>query len=127
MIKINVFKKQIAFDFPGFISSIGKSLKHSVKSTFHENVTPTHQKGRRVPNNLQPFVNEELKKLLDEEHVIKVNNCSDKNFIQPTVITVESDKTVELALDSKILNKSIQKNKYQMPNIDNLIDTMQQN
>ena len=32
-----------------------------------------------------------------------------------------------MALDSKILNKSIHKNKYQMPNIDKLIDTIQQN
>ena len=43
------------------------------------------------------------------------------------VIPVKGDKTVKLALDSKILNKSIHKNKYQMPNIDNLIDTIQQN
>ena len=89
--------------------------------------TPTHQKGRRVPINLQPLVNIELKKLLDEKHIIKLNSCSDKNFISPIVITVITDKTVKLALDSKILNKSIHKNKYQMPNIDNLIDTIQQN
>ena len=43
------------------------------------------------------------------------------------VITVKKDKTVKLALDSKILNKSVHRNKYQMPNIDKLIDTIQQN
>ena len=47
-----LIKKQIAFDFPGLISRIGKSLKQSVKSTFLKNFTPTHQKGRRVPINL---------------------------------------------------------------------------
>ena len=31
----------IAFDFPGLFSRIGKSLKHSVKSMFHKNFTPT--------------------------------------------------------------------------------------
>ena len=122
-----LIKKQIAFDCPGLIRRIGKSLKHSVKSTFHKQFTPTHQKGRRVPINLQPLVNSEIKKLLDEKHIKKVNNCSDKNFISPIVITVKRDKTVQLALESKILNKSIQKNKYQMPNIDNLNDTIQQN
>ena len=120
-------KRQISFDFPELITRVGKSLKHSVKSTFHNEFTPTHQKGRRVPINLQPLVNIELKKLLDEKHIIKLNSCSDKNFISPIVITVKRDKTVKLALDSKILNKSIHKNKYQMPNIDNLIDTIQQN
>ena len=31
-----LIKKQIAFDFPGLISRIGKSLKHTVKSTFQK-------------------------------------------------------------------------------------------
>ena len=47
-----LIKKQIAFDFPGLITRIGKSLKHSVNSTFHKHFTPTNQKGRRVPINL---------------------------------------------------------------------------
>ena len=87
-----LIKKQIAFDFPDLITRIGKSLTHSVKSTFHKQFTPTHQKGRRVPINLQPLVNSELKKLLDEKHIIKkLNSCSDKNFISPLVITVERE------------------------------------
>ena len=122
-----LIKKQIAFDFPGLISRIGKSLKHSVKSMFHKNFLSTHQIGRRVPINLQPLDNDELKKLLAEKHIIKLNISSDKNFISPIVITVKRDKTVKLALDLKILNKSIHEIKYQMPNIDNLIDTIQQN
>ena len=122
-----LIKKQIAFDFPGLISIIGKSLKPSVEPTFHKHFTPPQQKGGRVPINIQPLVNDELKKLLAEKHIIKLNRCSDTNFISPIVITVKRDKTVKLALDSKIVNKSIHKNKYQMPNIDNLIDTIQQN
>ena len=93
-----LIKKQIAFEFPGLITRIGKSLKHSVKSTFHKQFTPTHQKGRRIPINLQPLVYAELKKLLDEKHIIKLNSCSDKSFISPIVITVKRDKTVKLAL-----------------------------
>ena len=94
---------------------------------FHEDLTPKHQKWRRVPIYLQPSVNEEL---LAEKHIIKLNSCSDKNFISRIVITVKRDKTVKLALNLKILNKSIHKNKYQTPNIaniDNLIGTIQQN
>ena len=56
-----------------------------------------------------------------------MNSCSDKNFMSPIVITVKRDKTVKLALGSKILNKSINKNNFQMPNINNLIDTTPQN
>ena len=53
--------------------------------------------------------------------------CSDKNLGSPIVITVKIDKHLKLALDSRILNISIDKVKYQLPNIDTLIDKIQQN
>ena len=43
-------------------------------------------------------------------------------FIQPIVITVKRDKTVKIALDARQLNNAIQKDKYQMPNLDNLME-----
>ena len=43
-------------------------------------------------------------------------------FIQPTAITVKKDKSVKIALDAKELNKAIVKGKYQITNMDPLID-----
>ena len=71
-------------------------------------------------------VSYELKKLSEQGHIEKLQECSDKNFISPIVITVKKDKSVKIALDSKVLNKAIHKNKYQMPNIDNLIHSISQ-
>ena len=51
-----LIRKQITLDFPGLISRVGKSLKHSVKSTFHKHFTPTYQTERRAPIILQPLV-----------------------------------------------------------------------
>ena len=56
----------------------------------------------------------------------KLSSCSDEHFISPIVITVKKDQSIKLALDSKVLNKAIHKNKYQMPNIEMLIDTISQ-
>ena len=100
-------EKQIATDFPDLIYRIGRSKLNTVRSNIHENYTPTHQKGRRVPINLLDKVSDELKKLSDQGHIEKLNECSDKSFISPTVITVRKDKSVKLALDSKVLNKAI--------------------
>ena len=119
-------KKQIAIDFPDLISRIGKSKVHTVRSKFHKNYTPSHQKGRRVPINLLDKVSDELKRLREQGHIEKLQECSDKNFISTIVITVKKDKSVKLALDLKILNKAIHKNKYQMPNKDSLIDSISQ-
>ena len=111
------FKTCIAKQFPQLISRIGRSKIHVFKSKLHKIFQSKHQKGRRVPINLQERVNCEIKKLLEEGHIEKLNNCSDQFFISPIVITDKRDQTIKLALDSKVLNKSIHKNKYQMPNI----------
>ena len=103
------FKARIANPFPQLISRIGRSKIHIVKSKFHKNFQPKHQKGRRVPINLQDRVKSEVKKLLEEGHIEKLKNCSDQYFISSRVITVKRDQTIKLALDSKILNKSIHK------------------
>ena len=79
-----------------------------------------------MPIHLQPRVKIELEKILNEGHIEKLNNCSDQFFISPIVFTVKKDKSIKIALDSKILNKAIHKNKYQMPNIDSLIQTILQ-
>ena len=117
-------KKQKAIDFPDLITRIGKSKLHIVRSKFHKNYTPTHQKGLRDPKNLLGKVSDELRKLSDHGHIEKLNECSDQNFISPIVITVKKDKSVKLAIDSKVLINAIHKNKYQMPNIDSHIDSI---
>ena len=57
---------------------------------------------------------------------MKLDKCSDKKFISPIVITVKRDKSIKLAMDFKIINKLIHKNKYQMQNIDCLMDKIAQ-
>ena len=120
------FKEKIAKTFPELISRIGRSRNHVAKSKIYKDFQPRHQKGRRIPINLQEKVNNELKKLLDEKHIIKLSSCLDKCFISPILVTVKKDQTIKLALDSKILNKAIHKNKYQMSNIDTLIESISQ-
>ena len=119
-------KETIATQFPHLVSRIGLYKTHVAKSKFYQKFTAKHQKGRRVPINLQPRVSEELERLQTEGHIEKLSSCSDEHFISPIVITVKKDQSIKLALDSKVLNKAIHKNKYQMPNIEMLIDTISQ-
>ena len=51
-------------------------------------------------------------------HIEKVNEIKDDVFIQPAVITVEKDKSIKIALDARVINENIKKDKYQMPNLD---------
>ena len=42
---------------------------------------PIQQKGRRIPVHLQERVEEELNKLMDQNHIIKLDKCSDQNLL----------------------------------------------
>ena len=82
----------------------------------------TQQKRRRIPIQLQDQVDSEITNLLDQGHIERVETIKDDVFIQPVVITVKKDRSVKIALDARALNDSIAKDKYQMPNLENLMD-----
>ena len=85
-----------------------------MKTQFNRDFEPIQQKGRRIPIHLHERVEAELNKLIDQKHIIKLDKCSDKQFISPIVITVKKDQTVKLALDSKMIINYLHKNKYQI-------------
>ena len=79
-----------------------------------------------MPITLQDKVDKEINKLLRQGHIEKLKECSDKYFVSPIVITVKKDGSVKLALESRKLNKQVHKNKDQMSNIEELMDTVGQ-
>ena len=86
-----------------------------------EPLIPTQIKGWKVPIHIQECVSEELKALIKDGHITKLDKCSTNHFIKPIVITSKKDGSIKLAMDAKPLNAQIWKNKYQMPNIPELI------
>ena len=97
-----------------------------VRVEFFENLKPVQQKGRRVPISLQDKVDKEIHRLMNEVHIVKLQECSDKSFVSPIVVTVKNNGSIKLPLQSRDLNKQVHKNKYQMPNIDELVDGVSQ-
>ena len=121
----NNVAKWVFQKYPHLCTRIGKSKNHVAKSTFHHTFHPTQHKGRRVPLHLIDKVERELKKLIEDNQIIKSDKCLDEYFISPVVITVKHNKSIKIALDSKKkLNYAIHKNKYQMQSIDHLMDTI---
>ena len=118
--------EEVAIKCNNLANRIGRSIHHEVKSQFKSNYTPVHQKGRRVPLHLERQVGDELNYLQNNGHITKLEKCSDEFFIWPLLITVKKDKSIKLAMDSKSINKAIHKNKYQMHNIDCLMDNIAQ-
>ena len=110
--------------YKGLFNRIGKIPLDRKITHFHSPFKPIQTKGRRVPLRLLDSANVELKRMEKEGHIVKLSKCDEDCFISPIVITREKDGSIKLALDSKLLNNQIFKNKYQMPNIHELIDNI---
>ena len=73
---------------------------------------------------MQDQVDKEIEQLLEQGHIEKVDTIKDDVFLQPVVMTVKKDRSVKIALDARALNNSIARDKYQMPILENLMDTI---
>ena len=82
---------------------------------------PIKQKARQVPLHLQEDVGKELEKLIRTGHLEKINDVDENCFVSPVVITIKSDKSVKIALDSQNFNDSCIKMRPHMPNMEELL------
>ena len=89
-------------------------------------MVPRQVKGRKVPIHLQDRVTAEIKKLTKDKHIEKIEKCTSDHFIAPIVLTAKKDGSIKLALNAKPMNAQIWQNKYQMPNMHELIDSAAQ-
>ena len=109
-------------EFPNLFKRRGRVNNYKIKIEMKDDTRITQQKGRRIPIQLQDQVDNEINKLLEQGHIERVDTIKDDVFIQPVVITVKQDRSVKIALYARALNDSIAKDKYQMPNLENLMD-----
>ena len=119
-------KQQFFKKFPSLFDRQGESKNHVVNTKLKYPLCPTQEKGRRIPIHIQGKVQDELDKLLSEGHMTKLDKCTSDCFIAPIVITVKKDDSIKMALDAKPINRQLYKNKYQMPNVDELLDGVSQ-
>ena len=111
-------------EFKDLFTRVGKIPNDRKVAHFHSPFKPIQSKGRRVPLHLFAGVNKELRRMQTEGHIIQLEKCDEDCIISPIKITRKKDTSIKLALDSKLLNDQIFKNKNQMPNIHELIDNV---
>ena len=120
------WQKHFSKQFHHLLHRVGRIRNYKMQAEFSKKLIPIQQKGRRVPITLQEKVDKEIDKLLEQGHIQKLEERSDKYFVSPIVITVKKDGSVKLALELRELNKQVHKHIYQMPYIEKLMDIVGQ-
>ena len=120
------WKNKFYSKFKNLFDRQGCSKNHVVSTKFKYPLCPLQEKGRRIPIHIQEKVHKVMEKLLKEGHIKRLDKFTSDCFIAPIVITVKKDDSIKLALDAKPINRQLFKNKYQMPNVDELLDGVSQ-
>ena len=81
--------KRIAEEFPNLFERCGCIEIYSIKIDMKENSRVTQQKGRRIPIQLEKRVDQEIKTLLEQSHIEKIDSIEDDVFLQLVVHTVK--------------------------------------
>ena len=115
-------REKIFNKFPDIFENNETIKDTEVKIQLKPGHYPGKQKARPVPLHLQKDVERELERLLKSGHLEKINNVDEDCFVSPVVITVKSDKSVKIALDSRKVNDSCIKMRPHMPNMEELIN-----
>ena len=118
------FKAYISRQISDLIKRSGRSTNFIINTYFNEPIKPIQVKGKRIRIHLLPKVKLCIHQLLTDGHIEKFSRSSEDCFISPIVITAKRDGSIKLALNSKLLNKQIFRNRYQMPNLFELIDNV---
>ena len=82
-------KQWVKYKFQKLCVRLGKSKNHMMRTQFNQDFVPIQQKGRPIPVHLQERVERELNKLMDQKHIIKLDKFSDRQFINPIVVTAK--------------------------------------
>ena len=95
------WQKHFSKQFHHLFRRVGRIRNYKVQAEFFKTLVPIQQKGRRVPLTLQEKVDKEIEKLLEQGHNHKLEECSDKYFVSPIVITVKKDGSVKTLVGIK--------------------------
>ena len=115
-------REKVFTKFPDLFENNETIKDTAIKIQLKPGHQPIKQKARPVPLHLQKYVERELERLIKSGHMEKVNNVDEDCFVSPVVITVKSDKSVKIALDSRNINDSCIKLKPHMPTMEELLN-----
>lgn len=109
--------------YPGIYKGIGKLKSKTVKLHINPNVKPVAQRNRRTPFHLRAKVEKEIKTLLENDIIEEVKN-EPTPWVSPIVTPPKQNGDVRLCVDMREANKAIERERHQMPTIDELIHDM---
>ena len=109
---------------PNLFSGIGKLKNVKVELHIDQSVKPVALKQRRTPFHLREKVKDEIKHLLKQDIIEKVEGVPTP-WVSPIVVTPKKNTNkIRVCVDMREPNKAIMRERHQMPTVDELINDL---
>ena len=99
-------KRQVMEQFPDLFKNNTTMKDAEINTQMKPGQNPVKQRARPIPLYLHEAVGKEIEKLTKSGHLKREKHVDEDCFVSPVVITVKSDKSVKVALDSRKQNYS---------------------
>ena len=104
-----------------FSGKIGKLKNFQLKLHIDDSITPVQARQRNHPIHLKEKIEEELKSLLDQDIIEKVENQPSQWLSETVTVSKKDTSAIRLCVDMKAANRAIKRVNYQMPTIETII------
>ena len=104
-----------------FSDKIGKLKNFQLKFHIDKSVKPVQAKQRNHPFHLKAAIEEEIQRLLDEDIIEEVRNEPSEWLSETVNIPKVGTNKVRICIDMKAANRAVIREKYLMPDVDNII------
>lgn len=111
------------FHLPGDKLSVTNLLEHSI--TLKDNVTPVYVKPYRIPHSLKNEVEKQIQDMLKNDIIEETTSeWSSPVLLVPKKADKTNEKKWRLVIDYRHLNNKIQDDKFPLPNITEILDSL---
>lgn len=111
------------FHLPGDTLSVTNLMEHNI--VLKENVTPVYVKPYRVPQALKSEIERQVQEMLDNDIIEEtVSEWSSPVLLVPKKADKTNKKKWRLVIDYRQLNNIIQDDKFPLPNITEILDSL---
>ena len=104
-----------------FSGKIGKLENFKLKLHIDKTVKPVQAAQRNHPFHLRKDIDKHLDSLLEQDIIEEVKGIPTTWLSETVNVKKEGSKDIRMCIDMKAANTAIQSEKYEMPNIENLI------
>ena len=120
--KEDVFHKNVVAKFPDLFSGkIGRLKDYKLKFHINKDIKPIIQKERKIPFHLKEAIEKAIDDMIVDDIIEPVSGEATPHVSCFVAVPKPSNpKEVRITLDAKIINKSIERERHNMPTLDEL-------